>query len=90
MARRGKLEIIRDVMEIIRDNHSIRPTPLLRKSGISSSRFRLYYDELLDNGFVQETLVDKKGNKKITLTEKGFRFLEKYKTIAEFIDEFDL
>ena len=30
------------------------------------------------------------GRKSISLTDKGFRFLEKYQTILGFIDEFEL
>jgi len=90
MAKRGKLDIMRDMLNIIRDNrNSIKPTPLLRKSNISSKRFKEYYNELLEKGLLK-SVQDKKGNKFIFLTEKGLRFLEKYRTIIEFIDEFEL
>ncbi len=88
MLRRGKLEIIRDILKILQDNPRIKPTPLLRKSGISSSRFKCYYNELIVKGFIKEIKV--KERKNIKLTDKGFRFLEKYKSIADFIDEFEL
>ena len=89
MAKRGKLEIIRDILKIIQENHnSIKPTPLLRHSNISSSRFKEYFSELIKKKFVKEMNI--KGNKYISLTEKGLRFLEKYKTIVNFIDEFEL
>ena len=89
MAKRGKLEIMKDVLGIIRDNHnSIKATPLLRKSNISSSRFKEYYADLLEKNLVREQL--NKNDKYVILTEKGFRFLEKYKTIIAFIDEFEL
>jgi len=87
MAKRNKLEIIRDILRIIRENRSIKPTPLLRKSNISSSRFKGYYSELLDKEFIKETYGK---NKIITLSEKGQRYLEKYSAIVNFIDEFEL
>jgi len=87
MAKRNKLEIIRDILKIIQENRSIKPTPLLRKSNLSSSRFKEYYLELLKKEFIKETYGKKK---KITLTEKGYRYLEKYSTIINFIDEFEL
>ncbi|MCK5321115.1 winged helix-turn-helix transcriptional regulator [Candidatus Pacearchaeota archaeon] len=87
MAKRNKLEIIRDILRIIQKNHPIKPTPLLRMSNISSSRFKGYYSELLEKEFVKETYGK---NKKITLTEKGYRYLEKYSAIINFIDEFEL
>jgi predicted transcriptional regulator len=90
MVKREKLEIIRDILSIIEDNKNmIKITPLLRKSNLSSLRFKEYYKDLLEGQLVKE-IIDKSENKHIILTEKGFAFLEKYKTIINFIDEFDL
>lgn len=88
MAKRVKLEIMRDILSIIKNHSSIRITPLIRQSNLSSSRFKEYYSELLKKDFVKESM--HKGNKIISLSEKGFKFLEKYKTIINFIDEFGL
>ena len=74
MAKRNKLEIIKDILNIIQENRSIKPTPLLRKSNLSSSRFKEYYSELLQKEF----------------TKKGREYLEKYFVIISFIDEFEL
>lgn len=88
--KRGRLEIIKGILEIIKDSHnSILATPLLRKTGLSSKRFKEYYLELLAKGFVIET-PDRKGGKHVSLSEKGFRFIEKYRVIVDFIDEFEL
>ncbi len=46
------------------------------------------HTELKKKDFVREVFKD--GKKYITLSDKGFQFLEKYKTIIEFIDEFEL
>lgn len=88
--KRDRLEVVKDILEIIREkNNSIKPTPLLRYSNLSSQRFNEYYKELLDKSLVKE-ITDKKDRKHITLTDKGFRYLEKYKAIKEFVDEFNL
>ena len=87
MAKRNKLEIIKDILKIIQDSRSIKPTPLLRMSNVSSSRFKEYYLELLEKEFIKET---SRKNKQISLTKKGHRYLEKYSTIINFIDEFEL
>ena len=90
MKKRDRLEVIFDILKIIRDkNNSIKPTPLLRYSNLSSTSFSDYYGELISKNFVKE-LLDKKEKKYITLTDKGFKYLEKYKTILGFIDEFEL
>jgi predicted transcriptional regulator len=88
MAKRGKLEIIKDVLSIIKSHGSIKITPLLRRSNMSSERFRDYYSDLLKKRFVKE--VSQRGSKFISITDRGLRFLEKYKTIVDFIDEFEL
>lgn len=90
MVKRGKLEIMRDVLKIIQDNkNSIKPTPLLRKSMMSSVRFKEYYNELIERKLIRE-IIDEKQDKYVILTEKGFKFLERYRTIVDFIDEFEL
>lgn len=88
--RRERLEVIYDLLVIVRDNHNgIKPTPLLRYSNLSPNSFSEYYQELLSKGFIKE-LIDSKDAKYITLTDKGFRYLEKYKYILELLDEFEL
>ncbi len=88
--KRERLEIIHDILKIIRDNNnSIKPTPLLRYSNLSSKSFNDYFAELKEKSLVKE-VVDKKRKKYITLTDSGFEFLEKYKQIKGFIEEFNL
>ncbi len=88
--KRDRLGVIYDILRIIRANYnSIRPTPLLRYSNLSSQSYSEYYNELLQKGFIKE-VIDKKGKKYITLTDKGFKYLEKYKLILGFVDEFEL
>jgi len=80
---------MRDILKIVQNNHKIKPTPLLRQSNISSSRFKEYFNEILNKKFIKEI----KGNrdeKLIILTENGEKFLEKYKIIINFIEEFEL
>lgn len=90
MAKRDRLEIIYSILKIVHDNNnSIKPTPLLRFSNISSQSFSEYYDELLKKEFIREEL-DKNNKKYVSLSDKGFLFLEKYKYIIDFIDEFEL
>lgn len=90
MKKRERLEIIKDILKTIQENrNSIKQTPLMRKSNISFSKFKEYFGELLKKGFLKET-TGNSGEKKVALTQKGFDFLEKYKTIINFIEEFEL
>ena len=88
--KRDRLGVIYDFLKIISGNHnSIKPTPLLRKSNLSSQSFSEYYSELLSKNLIKE-ITNGKGKKYITLTDKGFKYLEKYKMILGFIEEFEL
>lgn len=89
MTKRAKLEIIKDILKIIQENrNSIKLTPLIRKSKLSSSGFKEYYTELLERELVKE--IGSGRERKVSLTERGFKFIEKYKAIIDFIDEFEL
>ena len=88
--KRDRLDVIFDILQIISISHnSIKPTPLQRSSNLSSSSFSNYYNELITKELIKE-IIDDKGRKYITLTDKGFKYLEKYKVISEFINEFEL
>ena len=79
----------KDILKIIQDNQKgIKITPLIRKSNLSSQRFKEYYSDLTDKNFVIERIID--NGKLIFLSEKGSKFLDKYKTIISFIEEFEL
>ncbi len=88
--RRDRLEIIYSILKVIQKaNNRIKPTPLLRYSNVSSQSFQGYYKDLLGKELIAEEF-DKKDRKYISLTSKGFRYLEKYSVILDFIDEFEL
>jgi predicted transcriptional regulator len=90
MAKRERLEIIRDILLVIREhNNSIKTTPLLRKSNMSTERFKKYYSVLLEKEFVKE-IVSSNNEKHVILTDKGFLFLENYGSMIKFIEEFEL
>ena len=89
MTKRNRLEIIKDILNIIHNNHnSIKPTPLLRKSNLSTKGFSEYLNELIEKEFVKEITI--KCGKYITLTDKGLEYIRKYRDIVSFIEEFDL
>jgi len=66
----------------------MKPTPLLRKSNLSSSQFDKYILELLEKDFIEFSTVDSKNY--YSLTKKGFEYISKYKVILKIIDDFDL
>jgi len=90
MVKRAKLEIMRDILLIIKNNKGrMKPTPLLRRSGLSSTGFKEYYSYLITRELVRIGS-DNDLNKQVILTDKGYKFIERYITIIDFIEEFDL
>ena len=88
--KRERLEMIFDILNIIRTHqNSIKPTPLLRQSNLSSQSFTEYLNELLEKDLIKE-ITDENERKFLTLTDKGFKYLDKYKLILGFIEEFEL
>ena len=87
--KRSRLEIIRDILEVIRNKSGkIKPTHILYKSNLSYGMMEEYLEELIGKGFIQET--SNKGNKSYIITEKGVNYLSQYKMISEFTDSFGL
>jgi predicted transcriptional regulator len=88
--KRNKLEIIRDILQLIRQKSGrIKPTHILYKSNLSYSMMSDYLEELIAKGFIRQVnLTDK--NKTYEITKKGDEYLAKYKLISEFTDSFGL
>jgi predicted transcriptional regulator len=86
--RRNRLELINEILCIVRDKGPIKKTPLLRYSNLSSQRFKDYYGDLVNKGLIKEE--DVKGRLHLILTDKGYRLVERYSQIQTIIDEFEL
>jgi len=87
--KRERLEVIYDILSAIRDDgNRIKPTRLLHKSNLSPQMFKEYVSEMNKKGFLAEQ--GEAGKRHYSLTDKGFRFLEQYKVIVKFIDDFGL
>lgn len=87
--KRERLGVIRDILRAIRESRQIKPTRLLYASNLSPQMFKAYIDELLKKRFIRlET--NEKGKKTFSLTSKGGEFLEQYRVIENFIQNFGL
>jgi len=87
--KRERLEILYNVLVIINTNKEINPTPLLRKSNLTTSRFNIYIEELITKQLIIINFT-KKGKKLIRLSEKGIEFLDKFKEIVSILEDFDI
>ena len=86
--KRERLEVIKDILDSIRENRNIKPTRLLYSSNLSPQMFKDYVDELLGKGFVKVN--EENGKKTFSLTKKGNNFLEEYRIIENFVKNFGL
>jgi len=90
MARkRERLSIIKDILKAIRNNRNIKPTRLLYASNLSPQMFKDYINELINKGFIKLD-IDKKDKKTFSLTNKGNEFLQEYRIIENFVENFGL
>ena len=87
--RRGKLEVIADILKSIQDKEgTIKPTHLLYRSNLSHAKLKEYVNMLLERGMIEEKLVKKK--KMFFIREQGYKFLSEFERIKDFSDSFGL
>ncbi len=87
--KRDRLEIIRDILSVIRQkNGKIKPTHILYKSNLSHQMMEDYLTELKAKGFIEEH--KKERGKTYSVTDKGSEYLDKYKLVEEFSSSFGL
>lgn len=87
--KRERLEVIRDILMAIMKNREIKPTRLLYASNLSPQMFKDYINELIKKDFIHLE-VDKKGKKLFSLTKKGGEFIQEYRVIERFVENFGL
>jgi predicted transcriptional regulator len=87
--KRNKLQIIHDILEVIKDKSgTIKPTHILYKSNLSYQMMDEYLSELIGKEFIVEITL--KRGKSYAITTKGRNYLEKYRMIKEFTQSFGL
>jgi predicted transcriptional regulator len=87
--KRERLEVIKDILNSIRESRQIKPTRLLYSSNLSPQMFKEYINELITKGFIKLEIGENE-KKTFSLTKKGQEFLQEYKMIENFIENFGL
>ena len=87
--KRNKLEIIRDILEVIKSRSGkVKPTHILYKSNLSHQMMEQYLLELKEKELIYESKI---GNSKTyNITERGIQYLNQYKMISDFTQSFGL
>lgn len=87
--KRTKLEIIHDILEVIKNrNGKVKPTHILYKSNLSYQMMEEYLKELIGKDFITE--VKHKKGKTYVVNKKGYDFLSQYNLIKDFTSSFGL
>jgi len=87
--KRERLDVIKDILMAVRENRNIKPTRLLYASNLSPQMFKEYINELIGKSFIKLD-VNKDDKKTFSLTQKGNDFLQEYRIIENFINNFGL
>ena len=86
--KRTKLEVIRDLLMVLRNEHRVKITHLIYKSNLSSGSIKSYIDELMKNNLIEE--INNSGKKYYQITQKGNKFLEDFNKIMVFSESYGL
>jgi len=87
--KRTRIEIIRDILDVIKQrNGKIKPTHILYKSNLSHQMMDEYLKELITKDFILEHKDEK--SRTYSISDKGQKFLERYRMISEFAESFGL
>lgn len=86
--KREKMDVVYDNLSAVINNNKIRPTRLIQLSNLSPTMFKQYTKELLEQRLLKENI--EKNKKNYSVDEKGYKFLEKYKTFKNFVEELGL
>ena len=87
--KRNRLEVIRDILEVIRNRSGrIKPTHILYKSNLSYKMMMEYMDELIEKQMITEGKLA--NGKTYSITDKGLKYLSEYESIVRFTESFGL
>ncbi len=87
--KRNRLEIIKDILEVIKNKSGkIKPTHILYKSNLSHQMMEEYLSELITKKFISSSFLSK--GRTYSITDKGLEYLNKYRLISEFTQAFGL
>ena len=88
MVKRNRLEVTRDILEILQKNRQVKITHLIYKANLSNNSIKPYMEYLLKNGFMEE--VSDKDKRFFKITPKGNEFLIEFSKIKIFSESFGL
>ena len=86
--KRTKLEVTKDLLEILAKGKKVKKTHLIYKANLSNNSIKPYLDSLLKNELIKQIYGE--GRNFFVITEKGISFLEEFSKIKIFSDAYGL
>ena len=87
-SKRTKLEIIKDLLDVLQKNKRVKITHLIYKGNLSNNSIKPYLEELLKNSLVEEFFEDEQ--RFFRITPRGNEFLMEFNKIKIFSESFGL
>ena len=86
--KRNKLEVIKDLLDILKTGRKVKITHLIYKANLSNNSIKPYIADLLDKKLIETK--EEKGKKHFKITQKGNEFLEEYNKIKILSESYGL
>lgn len=88
MKKRTRLEVIKDLLEVLQRNKQVKITHLIYKANLSNNSIKPYIEYLLKNNLAEQMIIDEKRVFKIN--PKGNEFLTEFNKIKIFSESYGL
>ncbi|MBU0907519.1 MAG: hypothetical protein KKD18_00135 [Nanoarchaeota archaeon] len=86
--KRTKLEVIKDLLEVLKKGKQAKITHLIYKANLSNNSIKPYLEELISNKLIE--MSEKDGKKCFIMTKKGEEFLQEYSKIKILSESYGL
>lgn len=86
--KRTRIEVIKDILEVLRKNRKVKITHLIYKSNLSNNSIKPYLADLLKNKLIDKICDNEKNF--FIITNKGEDFLKEYNKIKVFSEAYGL
>lgn len=86
--KRSRLEVIRDILAVLKTHKKVKITHLIYKANLSNNSIKPYISELTKNFMIEE--IEEGGKKFYKLSKKGEDFLLEFEKIKIFSDAYGL
>ncbi|MBS3077631.1 hypothetical protein J4233_05155 [Candidatus Pacearchaeota archaeon] len=86
--KRTKLEVIKDLLEVLKKGKQAKITHLIYKANLSNNSIKPYLEELINNKLMESK--EEAGKKYFIITKKGEEFLQEYNKIIILSESYGL